>query len=104
MLTATAAEADLPRKVVIAYDGFDVGRQMLTWAAKYCLASDDQLSLVQYQVSHFLVVLQPAAVQLCLPQSSLQPPFPSPARAQHILQNVFRCFTPSLLCRDLNVT
>ena len=49
-LTANVADADLPRKVVIAYDGFDVGRQMLTWAAKYCLASDDQLSLVQYQV------------------------------------------------------
>lgn len=54
MLSAPAADADLPRKVVIAYDGFDVGRQMLTWAAKYCLASDDQLSLLQYQVRHTL--------------------------------------------------
>ena len=50
MLTAAAADADLPRKVVIAYDSFDVGRQMLTWAAKYCLAADDQLFLLQYQV------------------------------------------------------
>lgn len=50
MLTAMAADADLPRKVVIAYDSFDVGRQMLTWAAKYCLAADDQLFLLQYQV------------------------------------------------------
>lgn len=54
MLSASAADADLPRKVVIAYDGFDVGRQMLTWAAKYCLASDDQLSLLQYQVGLML--------------------------------------------------
>ncbi|KAL3130823.1 hypothetical protein ABBQ38_000158 [Trebouxia sp. C0009 RCD-2024] len=51
MLTATAADADLPRKVVIAYDSFDVGRQMLTWAAKYCLAAEDQVFLLQYQVS-----------------------------------------------------
>lgn len=50
MLTATT-DPDKPRKVVIAYDAFDVGRQMLTWAAKYCLASDDQLFLLQYQVS-----------------------------------------------------
>lgn len=52
MLTATAADADLPRKVVIAYDSFDVGRQMLTWAAKYCLAAEDQVFLLQYQVWH----------------------------------------------------
>ncbi len=51
MLTATV-DANQPRKVVIAYDAFDVGRQMLTWAAKYCLASDDELFLLQYQVSH----------------------------------------------------
>ena len=49
MLTATA-DADVPRKVVVAYDGFDAGRQMLTWAAKFCLASDDELFLLQYQV------------------------------------------------------
>ena len=51
MLTATT-DPDKPRKVVIAYDAFDVGRQMLTWAAKYCLASDDQLFLLQYQVTY----------------------------------------------------
>lgn len=50
MLTARP-ETDQARKVVIAYDGFDVGRQMLTWAAKYCLASEDELYLLQYQVS-----------------------------------------------------
>ena len=50
MLTARP-ETDQPRKVVIAYDGFDVGRQMLTWAAKYCLASEDELHLLQYQAS-----------------------------------------------------
>ena len=49
MLTATT-DADAPRKVVVAYDGFDAGRQMLTWAAKYCLGSDDELFLLQYQV------------------------------------------------------
>ena len=50
MLTARP-ETDQPRKVVIAYDSFDVGRQMLTWAAKFCLASEDELYLLQYQAS-----------------------------------------------------
>ena len=50
MLTATP-EVNDRRKVVIAYDGFDIGRQMLTWAAKFCLAAGDELFLLQYQVS-----------------------------------------------------
>ena len=50
VLTATPEVIDR-RKVVIAYDGFDIGRQMLTWAAKFCLAAGDELFLLQYQVS-----------------------------------------------------
>lgn len=50
VLTATP-EVNDRRKVVIAYDGFDIGRQMLTWAAKFCLAAGDELFLLQYQVS-----------------------------------------------------
>lgn len=50
VLTASP-EVNERRKVVIAYDGFDTGRQMLTWAAKFCLAAEDELFLLQYQVS-----------------------------------------------------
>lgn len=64
MLTTTAADADLPRKVVIAYDSFDVGRQMLTWAAKYCLAAEDQMFLLQYQV--WLIALKHPLMHACM--------------------------------------
>ena len=68
MLSATP-ESNERRKVVIAYDGLDVGRQMLTWAAKFCLAADDELFLLQYQVScmALVVVLQTTCSNTLLP-------------------------------------
>lgn len=49
MLTAEAAQ-DERRQVVIAYDATEEGRRMLGWATNYCLATDDELHLVHYQV------------------------------------------------------
>ena len=49
MLTAEA-DKDERRQVVIAYDAREEGRQMVIWATKYCLAADDDLHIVHYQV------------------------------------------------------
>jgi len=68
VLTATP-DVNERRKIVIAYDGFDVGRQMLTWAAKCCLAAGDELFLLQYQVTDTFRLL-PAAM------SVIPPPLP----------------------------
>ena len=61
MLTAEAAQ-DERRQVVIAYDATEEGRRMLSWATNYCLATDDELHLVHYQVSldhPYSMLLQP---------------------------------------------
>ena len=54
MLGAMRTEA--PRKVAVAYDALEAGRQMLAWAARFCLQRNDELHLVQYnkvgQVHH----------------------------------------------------
>ena len=51
MLGAMRTEA--PRKVAVAYDTLEAGRQMLAWAARFCLQRNDELHLVQYcKVSH----------------------------------------------------
>lgn len=34
------------RKVVLAFDGVDVGRRMLAWAAQYVLFPDDAVFVV----------------------------------------------------------
>ena len=44
------ADHDEPRQLVVAYDALEEGRQMMSWVAKYCMASDDQLHVVHYQV------------------------------------------------------
>ncbi len=46
MLGAMRTEA--PRKVAVAYDTLEAGRQMLAWAARFCLQRNDELHLVQY--------------------------------------------------------
>ena len=46
MLGALRTEA--PRKVAVAYDTLEAGRQMLAWAARFCLQRNDELYLVQY--------------------------------------------------------
>ena len=73
VLSATP-ESNERRKVVIAYDGLDVGRQMLTWAAKFCLAADDELFLLQYQVSCTALVQALLAITVlpCYPPSTAQ--------------------------------
>eukprot|EP00891_Asterochloris_glomerata_P001503 jgi/Astpho2/1503/Aster-05385 len=49
MLGAMRTEA--PRKVAVAYDTLEAGRQMLAWAARFCLQRNDELHLVQYNKS-----------------------------------------------------
>ena len=61
MLTAEVAQ-DERRQVVIAYEATQEGRRMLGWATNYCLATDDELHLVHYQVSldhPYSTLLQP---------------------------------------------
>ncbi len=76
VLTATP-DVNERRKIVIAYDGFDVGRQMLTWAAKCCLAAGDELFLLQYQVTDTFRLL-PAAMSVIPPPSLASYGVPKP--------------------------
>ena len=61
MLGAMRVEA--PRKVAVAYDTLEAGRQMLAWAARFCLQRNDELHLVQYskvgQIRHDIYKVQP---------------------------------------------
>lgn len=50
------ADHDEPRQLVVAYDALEEGRQMMSWVSKYCLASDDQLHIVHYQVCDITTV------------------------------------------------
>ena len=43
---ATAPQADDARKVVLAFEGLDVGRRMLAWAAHFVLFPDDEVFVV----------------------------------------------------------
>jgi hypothetical protein len=43
---ATAPRADDARKVVLAFEGLDVGRRMLAWAAHFVLFPDDEVFVV----------------------------------------------------------
>ncbi|KAK9832779.1 hypothetical protein WJX81_000319 [Elliptochloris bilobata] len=43
---AAAPQADDMRKVVLAFEGLDVGRRMLAWAAQYVLFPDDEVFVV----------------------------------------------------------